>query len=266
MVAADRAVEAVRDLILTGQYAPGAHLGEAELADSLGMSRTPVRLALSRLAAEGLVELVSNKGAKVAVWSHHELEHVFALRVRLEGLAAKEAATEATEEQIAELERLAREIERHALAGREQYLEHVYELNSQFHNLLLAIAGSSTLKTALAGLIHAPILVRTSHAFDAAAMWRSVNHHLEIVEALRARDPDWAESVMRSHLLSARASLLGPREWPNATAATRGGNDRGVNGVALETSSDEPESADLRRPARLLTGSAAVACGARFCG
>jgi DNA-binding GntR family transcriptional regulator len=209
MMAAERALDVLRDLILEGKYQPGDRLGEVELAASLGMSRTPVREALRRLAAEGLVEVTSQKGARVTAWSQHELEHVFALRAHLEGFGAAEAAKLATDEQIDHLEEIARAIERHAAVSAEDYLAHVYELNSDFHGALLGVAGSSTLRNALAGLVHAPVLVRTLHAFDERAMWRSVHHHLEIVAALRARDPEWAESVMRSHLRSARASLIG---------------------------------------------------------
>lgn len=221
MKAFERAISTLRDLILDGKYVPGDRLGEVELAASLGMSRTPVREALRRLAAEGLVEVMSNKGARVIAWSQHELEHVFRLRAQLEGFAASEAASLAADEQIDHLEELARAIERHASESPEQYLEHVYELNTEFHTSLLAIAASSTLSNTLAGLVYAPVLARTFHAFDAAAIRRSVNHHLEIVAALRAHDPEWAESVMRSHLLSARASLIGPRERRHAE--TKGG-------------------------------------------
>lgn len=211
MAAADRAVEILRGLIVSGKYVPGDHLGEVEIATSLGMSRTPVREALRRLTSEGLVEVTSRKGARVTAWSRHELEHVFALRAQLEGFGAAEAAKLASDADIEHLEGVAREIEWHASVSPEQYLGHVYELNTEFHTALLAIAGSSALSNALAGLVHAPVLVRTLHAFDEPAMRRSVNHHLEIVAALRAHDPAWAKSVMHSHLLSARASLIGPR-------------------------------------------------------
>lgn len=211
MAAADRAVTALRDRILTGRLSAGERLGEVELAELLGMSRTPVREALRLLAAEGLVEVASHRGARVSAWSAQELEHVFALRARLEGMAAGEAALLADDEQIARLDDLARGIARYAEPGPGQDLARVDELNSAFHGALVAIVGSSTLAGALSGLVHASVIGRTRHAFDEAAMSRSTSHHLEIVAALRARDPEWAESVMRSHLLSARASLLGPR-------------------------------------------------------
>ena len=211
MAAVDKAESTLRGRILAGDLAPGERLGEVELAELLGMSRTPVREALRRLSSQGLVDVQSHRGARVTVWPQHELDQVFVLRSRLEGLAAAGAARHATAADIEELDDLAHELARHALPVETQNLARVTELNSAFHAGLLRIAGSSTLATALSGLLHRTVLSRTQHSFDEAAMRRSVHHHLEIVAALRARDPDWAESVMHSHLYSARASLLGPR-------------------------------------------------------
>jgi DNA-binding GntR family transcriptional regulator len=207
-VSADRAVLAIRDEILSGRFAPGERLAETELASELGMSRTPVRDALRLLAAEGLVELASNKGARVVAWTPQELDHVFRLRAQLEGFATAEAARLVTAEELDELEALARGIERHALPGPDHDLALVPALNSSFHGLLSRIGGSAALRGALSGLVHAPVLTRTLQAYDDDAMRRSVHHHLEIVAALRVGDGEWAASVMRSHLLSARASLL----------------------------------------------------------
>jgi DNA-binding GntR family transcriptional regulator len=205
-VAQDSAVEGVRGLILRGDYAPGARLGEVELADALGVSRTPVR----QLAAEGLVELVPNKGARVVAWTPDELEQVFELRAQVEGFAAHQAALRATDDDI---ERLAELATAHmaATSASDRDLERVYELNAAFHGCIAAVAGGASLHGVLGGLVHTVVLHRTLHTFDDAAMERSSRHHLEIVEAIRARDGLWAESVMRAHLLAARAELLGPR-------------------------------------------------------
>jgi DNA-binding GntR family transcriptional regulator len=209
-MANDSAVDGVRGLILRGEYAPGARLGEVELADALGVSRTPVREALRQLAAEGLVELVPNKGARVVAWTADELEQVFELRAQVEGFAAHQAALHATDDDV---DRLAELAAAHAAAtrARDRDLERVYELNGAFHSRLAATAGGASLQGVLGSLVHTVVLHRTLHTFDDAAMERSSRHHLEIVEAIRARDGLWAESVMRSHLLAARAELLGPR-------------------------------------------------------
>ena len=211
MAAVDRAVENIRERILAGDLTGGDRLGEVELATELGMSRTPVRQALLRLAAEGLVEVTPNRGARVLVRSDRELEHVFVLRARLEGLAARQSAELATDAQIDMLDDLAQQI---GIYAEKRDLSTVSVLNSQFHGLLIEIANSATLARSVAGLMHASVLARTQNSFDDAAQRRSVAHHIEIVAALRAHDGEWAESVMHAHLLSARASLLGPRPRP----------------------------------------------------
>jgi DNA-binding GntR family transcriptional regulator len=213
MAPADQAVsvvEAIRQLIVHRVYGPGDKLGEAEIAERLGVSRTPVREALRRLDADGLVELVPHKGARVVAFSDAELEHIFALRAQVEGTAARRAAGVITADELDHLQALAEEIAALALPGPAQDLDRVYELNAAFHAGLAAATGSTTLQTTIASLFHTVAALRTLSGFDEAAVRRSVNHHLEIVAALRARDGRWAESVMRSHLYSARASILGP--------------------------------------------------------
>lgn len=220
-MASTETLDAVRDLILNGQYRPGARLAESDLAEAVGVSRTPVREALRHLAAEGLVEITHNKGARVVAWTDAELEQVFDLRAEVEGLAARLAAQRATDDQLDALETVARQHLKATEVGEHRDLDLVYRLNSEFHAGVVVSVGGSSFPAVLGSLVHTPILVRTLHKFDEAAMLRSAHHHLELVAAMRARDPLWAESVMRSHLLSARASLLGPRVGRGPTAEAR---------------------------------------------
>ncbi|WP_406317428.1 GntR family transcriptional regulator [Streptosporangium sp. NBC_01639] len=205
-------IDDVRSLILGGRYAPGDRLGEVELAEALSVSRTPVREALRRLQAEGLVEITANKGARVMEYPRGDLETIFELRARIEGLAARQAATIATAEHAEALHEVALAIREHAERGDS---DAVYRLNAEFHQSLVGIGGSAVLAQSISSLVHSPVLLRTYGSFDEEAMRRSVNHHIEIVAAIRAGDPEWAEAVMRAHLFSARASLLGPRHQEN---------------------------------------------------
>ncbi|MGJ7440799.1 GntR family transcriptional regulator [Aquipuribacter sp. MA13-6] len=207
-------VDSVRTMILRGDYAPGARLGEVELAQALGVSRTPVREALRRLSAEGLVDITPNKGARVVDFSPEDLEHVFVLRAHVEGLSARLAAARISDAQLDELQASAEQMAAHALPGPDQDLDLVYGLNARFHALVVGATGSNVLPGVVDSLVHTGAVLRTLHGFDDDAMRRSTQHHLEIVAALRAHDGLWAESVMRSHLMSARASLLGPRRQP----------------------------------------------------
>lgn len=215
--ASERAMSAVREAILRGDFASGARLGEVELADRLGISRTPIREALSRLVSEGLVELSPHRGARVASWTVAELEGVFDLRLALEPRAAARAATRAGKNDVDRLDELAHAMQRVGAPGPQQDLDALVPLNRDFHGRLVALADHPALTTALAGAVHAPIVLRNFHAYDPDSLARSLAHHVEIVAAVRARDPDWAEAVMSAHICNARATMLGARDREEKT-------------------------------------------------
>ena len=179
-----------------------------ELAERLGVSRTPVREALSRLAAEGLVEIAPNRGARVATWTVAELEGVFDLRLTLEPQLTGFAVPNATDEDVADLDDLAHRMLAVGTPGPDQDLDALVPLNRAFHDRLVALAGHPTLAAALAAAIHPPIVRRNFHAYDAESLRRSLAHHLEIVAALRAGDPGWARAVMTAHICNARAVMV----------------------------------------------------------
>jgi DNA-binding GntR family transcriptional regulator len=206
--ASERAAGAVRELILHGEFAAGARLGEAELAERLGVSRTPVREALTRLAAEGLVEIVPNRGARVSSWTVAELEEVFDLRAALEPRLTALAVPHASAEDVDELEALAEEMLAVGGPGPGQDLDAIVPLNRAFHGRLVALAGHPAMAGALAGAIHAPIVLRNFHAYDDASLRRSLGHHLEIVAAVLAGDSVWAQAVMTAHIHNARAVMV----------------------------------------------------------
>jgi DNA-binding GntR family transcriptional regulator len=204
LTSAERALDTLREDILRGALPAGARLGEVELAERLGVSRTPVREALSRLAAEGLVELVPNRGARVASWTVDELEGVFALRSLLEPQLTALAVPHASAADLDALEELAAEMV--DLGDRD--LDGLVPLNRAFHGRLVELAAAPALATALAGAVHSPLVARNFHAYDAASLHRSLAHHAEIVAALRAGDPEWARAVMTAHIHNARAVMV----------------------------------------------------------
>jgi DNA-binding GntR family transcriptional regulator len=208
VTSAERALATLRDLIMGGELAPGARLGEVEIADRLGVSRTPVREALSRLAAEGLVEIAPNRGARVVTWTVAELEGVFDLRAVLEPQLTAHAVPNAAPADVDELDALARGMHEVGTPGPGQDLDALVPLNRAFHDRLVALAAHPTLATALAAAIHPPIVRRNFLTYDEASLRRSLAHHSEIVAALRAGDPEWARAVMTSHIANARAVMV----------------------------------------------------------
>ena len=208
LTSAERTLAALRELILDGDLRPGTRLGEVELAERLGVSRTPVREALSRLAAEGLVEMIANRGARVATWTVAELEGVFDLRATLEPQLTEYAVPNAAPADVEALTELAQRMVDVGSPGPGQDLDALVPLNRAFHDRLVALADHPTLATALAGAIHPPIVLRNFHAYDEASMRRSLAHHVEMVDAVRAGDPTWAKAVMTAHIHNARAVMV----------------------------------------------------------
>lgn len=184
----------------------------------MGVSRTPVREALSRLAAEGLVEISPNRGARVATWTVAELEGVFDLRLSLEPQLTAFAVPNAGPADVEELDDLAHRMVAVGSPGPRQDLDALVPLNRAFHDRLVALAAHPTLATALAAAIHPPIVRRNFHVYDAESLRRSLAHHLEIVAAVRAGDPGWARAVMTAHISNARAVMV--RAAVHATAGT----------------------------------------------
>ena len=208
LTSSERVVASVREMILDGRLVPGARLGEVELAASLGVSRTPVREALTRLGAEGLVELSPNRGARVATWSREEIESIFDLRSALEPRLTALAVGAATPEDVEELDELARRMLEVGLPGDAQDLEALVPLNRAFHDRLVQLAGHSALANALSAAVKTPLQLRNFHTYDERSMRRSLAHHVEIVDAVRAGDPTWAQAVMTAHIHNARAVMV----------------------------------------------------------
>jgi DNA-binding GntR family transcriptional regulator len=206
--ASARAYEGLRQEILAGTHAAGSWLREEELAASLGVSRTPVREALQRLQAEGLVELVPNRGAQVSPWSDTDLDDIFELRALLEGYAARRAA-EAGSRELSGLLALCEEMEQRLENLDKQAYNEITELNLQFHRAVHLDSANRLLPGLLSGVIQVPLVRHTFHHYTPAELARSFAQHRELIEALGSGDGNWAESVMRSHVLAARASLRG---------------------------------------------------------
>ncbi len=207
MKAAQRAYNTLRTGIIEGVYPPGARVTEQEIAASAKVSRTPVREALRRLEAEGLLRFVPHQGAFVTRWSEQEAEDIFELRAMLEGHAARLAAGRATDEDVQQLRRLAEDQCQEAAERSPGYLERIADLNSQFHRHLQQVAASTRLQATLATLSSAPLVLQTFRNYDGDDLNRSAHHHMEMVEAIEAGDGDWAESVMHSHVMAARRAF-----------------------------------------------------------
>lgn len=203
MSSVERAYRGIRQGIIDGAYRPGVWLREAALADRLNVSRTPVREALRRLEMEGIIRIVPNHGAQVVSWTHNDLDELFMLRDLLECKACEIAATAATTADIDAMSELAEAMIAANQTGDDDRLSRISHLNSQFHRRILDAAKQERLATAVQQVVEMPIVLKTYHRYAPSELARSLMHHVEIVDAFRARDGNWAAAAMRSHIRAA---------------------------------------------------------------
>ncbi len=199
---AEQAYQWIKNRILRNHWPDGAALTESALSREIGVSRTPVREALRRLTLEGLVETIPNQGSRLQRWTVEDLDEIFGLRVVLESFGARLAAMSITEAEIAALHDLCGAMEALVADGVRNAAtkKALTQLNEQFHEVVLAAAHSERLKLLAGQIISFPLIYRTFTVYDEDEIMRSMGHHRELVDAFRARDPAWAESIMRAHL------------------------------------------------------------------
>lgn len=203
--AATKAYEYIRHRIVDGQLPAGAFLVEQDLASEIGVSRTPVRDALGRLVAAGLVAAEGNKRAMVRDFSEEEVEECFEMRAQFESYAAARAATRLTVAAIDQLKEYASRMD-DAVAKSGGGAASVFsDLNDLFHGVILAHAGSPRLRELMNPLMQVQLVLakRFSRTIESHLL-RSCWHHRELIAAFEARDPAWAEAQMRTHMLSAK--------------------------------------------------------------
>ena len=157
---ADKAYEFIHDAIVNARYAPGAHLKEEELSNTVGVSRTPVREALRRLANEGLVAFSKNQGTFVEKFTDEDVEEIFQLRAMLEAYGARRAAARIGDDAIAQLESLTEDLEalRHAKRDAD-YVPRFNQLNADFHRVILDAAQSGRLEAMLDTIFDIPLIL-----------------------------------------------------------------------------------------------------------
>ena len=209
-----RAYESVQEGIAAGELPAGSWLREPVVAARLGMSRTPVREALRMLAAEGAVELVHNRGARVVRWSAEDIDEVYRLRGLLEGHGASLAARSATAEQVDHVRSCQRRYEEALREGPDSARSAA--CNDDFHAAVMTAAGSPRLAALLGTISSAPLVARALRQYGDDDRRRSVLQHRDILLALTRRDEDLAEAAMRSHILAARYTAVRVADGPGA--------------------------------------------------
>lgn len=207
--AAEQAYSAIRDGIMNGALKPGDSLVEQELAEKIGVSRTPVRQALARLGLEGLVILERYHRNYVAHFEVEDIEEVFEIRAMLEGYSAGRAAARIDAETLLQLEELARLIEGIVEHSGPTTNAEFNALNRKFHQIVRETSGCRRIEKILRSSLDLPFNLLASDGSKMEEKLREACwYHREIIAALKSHRTEWASSVMRAHILSTFAPEL----------------------------------------------------------
>ena len=200
----DEVAATLRDRIFSGELAPGSFLDEISLSQNLSISRTPLREALKVLTAEGLVRHEPRRGCFVNQVSEQDLDEIFPVIALLEGRCAHEAAKNANDADFAALETLHKRLTAHAKARR---IQDYYATNYAIHEALITLANNRWLAQVIGDLRKILRLSRLQSLHAAGRMEQSLQEHLAVYAALKARDSEGAEAAMRTHLTRQREAL-----------------------------------------------------------
>ena len=197
--------DTLRKLIITGKLKEGEKVNENELCASMGTSKTPLREALRVLSVEGLIKLVPNRGAYVRKPTLEQIKEMFDVMSVLEGLSAWTAAEKLTDADLLNLKKIHKNLKESCKdKNQKKYLHY----NSQFHTLLLEVAGNKALNQIINILRKQVALYRSTSLALPKRMAKSFEEHAELLEALKKRDPEKAEKIMRMHLKNQYIALL----------------------------------------------------------
>ncbi|OYY55385.1 MAG: GntR family transcriptional regulator [Polynucleobacter sp. 24-46-87] len=195
----------LRALLVEGAIKPGSKLNERELAEQLNVSRTPIREAIRRLAADGLVELIANRGAIAIQLTREDIIHTFDVIATLEGYSGELAAKNISIQALVELEAL--QYEMMASYARRD-LSSYYRLNIQIHNAINQAANNPVLQQ-LFSQVNARIEALRFRSNQNGVKWeKAVGEHQEMLDALKAHDSARMRKVMMQHVMNKRDVVI----------------------------------------------------------
>lgn len=197
--------ETIRCAIITGELKPGQRLMEVQLAEEMGVSRTPVRESIRKLELEGLVKMVPRKGAYVTPMSVNDLKEMMEIRRALEGLAAELAAGNATKEQVEALYAANQRFGEAALKNDE---EGIIKYDRDIHEIIYAASGNMKLLQMINSLREQMQRFRAEYVHRIEDKIPLVNQHMEIIRGIESGERVTANSAACEHILSTGDSML----------------------------------------------------------
>lgn len=196
-LASEKAYHLIKDKIITLELAPSAVIDEQALMRELDLGRTPIREALQRLNAEGLVHIVPRRGMFVTDISITDLQKIFEVRTVLTGFCARLAAQRATTDQIAQMERVLHDLEQ-VQSGDYRVL---IDIDRRFQRLLYQAAGNDILAESLDRLYDLSLRIWYLVLHQLGDVRDAIEQHRQVAEALKARDGARAEALIQQHIV-----------------------------------------------------------------
>ncbi|WP_395685953.1 GntR family transcriptional regulator [Caenimonas koreensis] len=201
----DHVAQRLRQMLVENHIAPGAKLNERELAEVLQVSRTPLREAIKMLAAEGLVELLPNRGAIAVSLTEADVVNTFEVMAGLEGMSGALAAERITGAELDEIKAMHFEM---MAAYTRKDLSNYYRLNALIHNAIVAAAKNPVL-TATYNQVNARLQALRFRSNQDGEKWKAaMKEHEQMIEALSARDVKAMRDVLSSHLQNKREVVI----------------------------------------------------------
>ena len=196
--------ETLREAIITGVLKPGERMMEVQLAEEMGVSRTPVREAIRKLELEGFVVMIPRKGAYVAGISLKDIVDVFEIRAALESLACGLAAERITEEELEELERTLLQVSN--VSG--DNIESLVETDTDFHDIIYKASRNTRLIQIINNLREQIQRFRTTSLAFPGRMKDAIEEHKKMTEAIAERNIKKAQALALEHIENAENSML----------------------------------------------------------
>lgn len=197
--------ESLREAIISGRLRPGERMMEVQLAEEMGVSRTPVREAIRKLELEGFVAMLPRKGAYVADISVKDIVDVFEIRAALEALAAGLAAERITEEELDQLERSLVQISE---CSSDDNLDAIVAGDVKFHDIIYQASRNQRLVQIITHLHEQIYRFRMTSLSQPGRIKIALDEHKKIAEAISDRNVELAQELAREHIENAEQSLL----------------------------------------------------------
>jgi DNA-binding GntR family transcriptional regulator len=214
----EQVAQRLRQMLVEGRIPPGAKLNERELCEVLDVSRTPLREAIKMLAAEGLVELLPNRGAIAVALNEEDVRHTFEVMGGLEGLSGELAAQRITDEELSEIRALHFEM---LAAWTRRDLSAYYRLNALIHRAINAAARNPVLSSTY-DRVNARLHALRFRSNQDEEKWKNaVKEHEQMIEALAARDPKAMRAVLSAHLQNKLGVVLEQIRQPGKPSAPK---------------------------------------------